>query len=365
MRMDSDTPPGSGLQMSRAQKSAGLTATILLVLLGLYMLRDFLPALIWAAIFAIVIWPLYRRAQHRWPARAHGHLLPLVFTLLVALVFIMPLAFVVVPVGHDIHDVVVWVNQARRTGVPPPPFLEHLPFGGSRLVPLWRENLSDPAHASALLGRAGRSRLVSMSGHVGSEALHRLVLFGFTLVTLFFLFRDGDMFVGCLLTASRRAFGPAGESVGRQVIASVHGTLDGLVLVGIGEGVVLAVVYVATGVPRPALFGLVTALFSMVPFGAALAFWLAGLLLLATGHTVSAAVVVGSGLVVTFVADHFIRPVLIGGATRLPFLWVLLGILGGIETFGLLGLFVGPAVMSVLILLWREWVGEEKGAISP
>ena len=241
--------------MSRAQKSAGLTATILLVLLGLWTLRDFIPALIWAAIFAIVIWPLYRRAQTRWPRHAHGHLLPAVFTLLVALVFIMPLAFVVVPVGHDIHDVVVWVNQARRTGVPPPPFLEHLPFGGSRLVPLWRENLSDPAHASALLGRAGRSRLVAMSGHVGTEVLHRLVLFGFTLVTLFFLFRDGDMFVGRLLTASRRAFGPAGESVGRQVIASVHGTLDGLVLVGIGEGVVLAVVYVATGVPRPALFG--------------------------------------------------------------------------------------------------------------
>ena len=50
------------------------------------------------------------------------------------------------------------------------------------------------------------------------------------------------------------------------------------------------------------------------------------------------------------------RPVLIGGATRLPFLWVLLGILGGVESFGLLGLFVGPAVMAVLVMLWREWV---------
>ena len=59
----------------------------------------------------------------------------------------------------------------------------------------------------------------------------------------------------------------------------------------------------------------------------------------------------------TFVADHFIRPVLIGGATQLPFLWVLLGILGGVEGFGLLGLFLGPAIMAVLILLWREWAG--------
>ncbi len=63
---------------------------------------------------------------------------------------------------------------------------------------------------------------------------------------------------------------------------------------------------------------------------------------------------------VTFVADHFVRPVLIGGTTRLPFLWVLLGILGGVETWGLLGLFLGPAIMAALMLLWREWAGTEQ-----
>ena len=57
-----------------------------------------------------------------------------------------------------------------------------------------------------------------------------------------------------------------------------------------------------------------------------------------------------------FVADHFIRPALIGGATRLPFLWVLIGILGGVETLGLLGLFIGPAAMAVLVMLWREFL---------
>ena len=58
---------------------------------------------------------------------------------------------------------------------------------------------------------------------------------------------------------------------------------------------------------------------------------------------------------VVFVADHFVRPVLIGGAIRLPFLWVLMGILGGLEAFGILGLFLGPAIMAALISLWREW----------
>jgi predicted PurR-regulated permease PerM len=57
---------------------------------------------------------------------------------------------------------------------------------------------------------------------------------------------------------------------------------------------------------------------------------------------------------VIFLADHFVRPKLIGGATKLPFLWVLLGILGGVESFQLLGLFLGPAIMAALMLLWRE-----------
>ena len=61
------------------------------------------------------------------------------------------------------------------------------------------------------------------------------------------------------------------------------------------------------------------------------------------------------GSVLVFVADHFVRPVLIGGAARLPFLWVLLGILGGLQTMGFLGLFLGPAIMAALIALWREW----------
>jgi predicted PurR-regulated permease PerM len=72
------------------------------------------------------------------------------------------------------------------------------------------------------------------------------------------------------------------------------------------------------------------------------------------GSTVAGVVVFCFGFVVVFAADHFIRPVIIGGAARLPFLWVLLGILGGLETFGIVGLFLGPAVMAALISLWRD-----------
>jgi predicted PurR-regulated permease PerM len=104
-------------------------------------------------------------------------------------------------------------------------------------------------------------------------------------------------------------------------------------------------------VPFAALTGIV----AVIPFGAPLAFCAAGLYLATSGSTGAAVAVVAFGFLVVFVADHFVRPILIGGAARLPFLWVLLGILGGLETFGLLGLFLGPVVMAALMALWREW----------
>jgi predicted PurR-regulated permease PerM len=133
--------------------------------------------------------------------------------------------------------------------------------------------------------------------------------------------------------------------------------VDGLVLVGLGEGFVLGIGYVVAGVPHPTLFGLFTAIAAMVPFGAPLVFGIAALVLLVQDLLAGAIAILVLGFIVTFVADHFVRPVLIGGATRLPFLWVLLGILGGVETWGLVGLFLGPAIMAALMLLWREWTG--------
>jgi len=157
-------------------------------------------------------------------------------------------------------------------------------------------------------------------------------------------------------TASAKLLGPQGERIGQQALASVRGTIDGLVLVGLGFGVVMTLVYVFLGVPHPILLGAITAIAAMIPFGAPVAFGIAALLLLGQGSPGGAIAVVVIGFAAEFVAGHFVRPALIGSATRLPFFWALVGILGGVETLGLLGLFVGPATMAVLVMLWRELV---------
>jgi predicted PurR-regulated permease PerM len=339
----------------RSQRIAVMVLGLALAALGAYILQGFLRAIAWGVIFALSVWPLYCRARRQWPARGHDILLPALFTLAITLVFLVPLVAVGIEIGREGGSVVRMVLEYQRTGIPVPEFVHNLPFGHQALTDWWQANLSDPASLSSLVGRINRDRVLTYSESVGTRVLHRGVTSVFTLLTLFFLLRDGETINDQLHRAVARAFGPRGRIIGAQAIASVRATVNGLVLVGIGEGIVIGIGYWVAGVPHPTLFGGLTAVAAMVPFGAPLVFGVASLILLLQGSLVAAVALLALGIVVTFVADHFIRPVIIGGATRLPFLWVLLGILGGVQTFGIIGLFIGPVVMSILIQLWRDW----------
>lgn len=343
---------------TRPQHAALLVLAIALALLGGWTLRAFLPALVWACIIAVATWPLYRRALTRFPPKRHNLLMPALFTVGVALLFLLPLTLVAVQFAHEAHGLILWIDSVRKTGIAPPAWLGRLPIGAGPAKQWWNRYLGSPAGAAALLHQVGRSNVLAATRLFGAQLVHRVVLFAMTLLSLFFLLRDGESLARQMQRASQRAFGPAGERIAQQMVATVHGTVDGLVLVGLGEGLLLGIAYALAGVPHPTSFGVLTALAAMIPFGAALLFSIATLPLLANGALVGAIAVFSTGVVVTFVADHFIRPGLIGGATRLPFLWVLFGILGGVAVWGLFGLFFGPALMAALMLLWREWVNE-------
>lgn len=342
--------------VARRQRLARVLLSCALALLGLWIIQGFLPALVWAVVIAIAISPLYARIQRRWPSLRGGMLLPGIATVLIAALVLVPIALGAFRAAAEAQDVVQWLIHARDNGVPVPTWLGELPFGHQAAVHWWQAHLATPEATRAELARFDDAYLIHHSRLVGKGLVHRAVVFGFTLLALFFVLRDSKPLVNQMRRAGEALFGPSAERIGRQVVQSVRGTIDGLVLVGIGEGAVMVLAYVALGVPHPILMGSVTAVAAMIPFGAVLVFALAALMLLVQSAVTGAVLVMAIGLTVVGIADHFIRPVLIGGATRLPFLWVLIGILGGVETLGLLGLFVGPATMAVLVMLWREGV---------
>jgi predicted PurR-regulated permease PerM len=344
----------------KRQSTARLTLILLLGLLGLWVIHAFLPVLVWAVVIAVAVDPLVQRAERRFP---RPNLVAAAFTLGFALIVLAPIAIGIAQAAREAHDVAIWVKEAQLYGVPPPAWLANLPFS-AEATNWWRTNLSDPAAAHHHFETLSHSLLGAQARPLGFGLIHRAVVFGFTLIALFFLIRDRDALAAQFRTASAKLLGPQGERMGQQALASVRGTIDGLVLVGLGFGAVMTAVYVFLGVPHPILLGAVTAIAAMIPFGAPIAFGIAALLLLGQGSPGAAIAVAVIGFAAEFVAGHFVRPVLIGSATRLPFFWALVGILGGVETLGLLGLFVGPATMAVLVMLWRELVESDPTPIA-
>ncbi len=342
-------------RLALSRRIARVVLAIALVVLGAWILHRFLAALAWAGVLAIALWPLYRRVALALPGSKSRILAPLLFTLAVGLIFSVPFIYVAIEGAREVRIVVQFLGEAEHNGVPVPEWVPQFPVVGRFIEEWWRTNLSDPNAAQELLGRINPRSVAASARLYGPEVIHRLIIFGFTLLTLFFLFRDGALFSRQLLRVSDRLLGPDGERVGRHMVQAVLATVNGLVLVGLGEGALIGIAYIIAGLPHPVSVAALTGVLAVIPFGAPVAFGAAALYLAASGSTIAGVAVFCFGLIVVFFADHVVRPVIIGGAARLPFLWVLLGILGGLETVGIIGLFLGPAIMAALISLWRDW----------
>jgi predicted PurR-regulated permease PerM len=334
-----------------AQRIARTILVVAIVGVGVWMLWRFMPALAWASVLAIATWPLRERLIRRGLGKTSSATL---LTLVLAVLLVVPLIGLGFEAAREGIVIVQWIRELRLNGIGTPDWVAQLPFIGDAAAAWWQQNLADPEAARALFGRAETGGILTLTRTLGIELATRLTILVFTLLALFFLYRDGPAVIAEARAISDRLFGPPGGRLGKDAVTAVRGTVNGLVLVGLVEGVLLGIAYLAAGLPHAALLGLVTAVLATVPFGAPLVFVVGSLVLLVQSHTTPAIALLVFGTVVVFVADHFVRPVLIGNSTRLPFLWVLLGIFGGLETFGLVGLFLGPAIMSVLMTMWRE-----------
>jgi predicted PurR-regulated permease PerM len=354
--------PSSSEAPSEAESEAAVHLTqmrvlvLLLTLAGLWIARSFILQLAWAVTLAVALWPLYRRLAPKRAVSGHRVLAPLAFTLATALVLILPLVVVVLEAARDSQFAVIWVNQAQKSGVPAPLWLGHLP-AGARLVSWWSEHLGTPQASSALLGNLDASAIASWTGAIAAQVASRSMFFLVTLLAFFLILRDGERLAANAIATSRRFYGDFGERFMLRLGAAVRGAVNGTVLVAIGEGTLIGIGYWIAGVPRPVLFTVATIAFAMLPFGAWAAFGIASIVLLTQSHVVAAIALLAFGATIMLIGDNFVQPALIGNAVELPFLWTFIATFGGLDAFGLVGLFVGPALMAALFLVWKEWLG--------
>jgi predicted PurR-regulated permease PerM len=127
-------------------------------------------------------------------------------------------------------------------------------------------------------------------------------------------------------------------------------------LIALGEGLVLGVAYAIAGVPSPVALGVLTGFLALIPGGAPIAFTLVSLYLVGSGDNVAGIGLFIWGALELFIVDKTLRPKLVGGPIKLPFLPTFFGLIGGVKTMGFVGLFVGPVLMAILIAIWKEWL---------
>ncbi len=331
--------------------------SLAIILFALFVTQRFLLPLLWAAILCIATWPLYRRVLAALGGQREILAAALV-TVLGAIVFMTPLVFGVTQAAHQAPALAQLVANANTEGLAAPAWLARIPFAGHEILEWWNATLGQPHGLAHLLQDSSVGHMQSASEvlkRVGSNVMHRLVDVVFAFVCLFFFYKDGaalqrqtDAIGSHLIGAQRWTL------YSLKVPVAVRATVNGLVLVGLAEGVLLGIGYEIAGVPSAVLWAAATGVLAIIPFGAPLAFGAVAAFLLYQGNPAAAIAIAVWGAVVLFIADHFVRPQMIGSATQLPFLAVLLGILGGVETLGLIGLFVGPVVMTLFVTLWHE-----------
>lgn len=339
------------------QKYARFCLALFIIAASLYILWTFLGALTWSVIFAICAWPLYRRMQNWWPrdGKWNSTILPTLATTVITLVLIAPLCFIAIMATQEALVGLPYLLGVVQNGLPMPTWVSRIPVVGSEIASWWSNNLETPRALSHFLSSINITPAALITKYVGISLINLSVEFSFATTALYFVLKYGDSLITEISALTNRLFGAQGEIFGRQVVESVYGTLMGLVLVGLGEGALIGMLYVIAGAPQPLALAFMTGIGSMIPFLGTIVLVVCCLIISFQSLWWGIGVFIG-GYTIMSLAGQFLRPMLIGGKTNLPFLWALFGILGGISCFGLLGLFIGPAVMACMNSLWRSWI---------
>ncbi len=319
--------------------------------------------MIWAAFLAFVLYPLNLRLRRRLKSKsvAAGAL-----TVLAPFTILLPLSALSVEFVAQISVLLHQVqNSAAQLDIKTFSDLQHFPW-------IARANTWLQVHAgisaeqvqSWLVSgtREVMQRAASISGSFFLGALGSLLSFVVMLSLLFFFLRDGEV-----MMARGRQLIPLDEERKARLFAQLSGVTRAIVfgtsVTALLQGVLIAIAFAIVGLPTPVVFGVLAALFSLLPVGGSAFVWIpAAVWLLVERHWGSGIFLLAWGLLLGGL-DSVLRPLLISGRARISALAVFVGVLGGIPAFGAIGFIAGPVVLS-LVLALMEFAEESRPKIS-
>lgn len=316
-------------------------------------MRPFIVPLLWAAILAFVTWPLYRRLLQR---TGHPQLAAGTFALLVAFAFGIPVVLVLANLASELSDIALRVIAWQQAGAQPPAWIGEHWLGQRALQTLRDSHLLDPGRLGETFATAGNAIAGSVVGLAGSIA-RNVFKFGVMIVGLYGFYVSGERIVELGRRLAPLLFPAAPERFVESIGESVRAVMFGLTGTAIVQGLLAGIGMAVANVPSPVALGTATALTAILPFGGSAVTLLASAWLAANGRYVAAIALAVWGLVVVSSLDNVLRPLLISGRAPIPFVVVFLGILGGLSAFGVIGIFLGPVLLSVAFTLLAQFAG--------
>lgn len=328
-----------------------------LIAAAMWVLMPFLAALIWAAMIVVATWPLMLRAQRllwgkRWLAIA-------VMMVALLLVFVIPFVLAAGSIVSHAEQIMAWAKLLGTLTLPAPPdWLQRVPLVGEKLAAMWAEYAaSGMAELAARLQPYARDLLSWFAANVGSVGL-MAVQFLLSLVLAAVLYAIGDDAREFVQRFGRRLAGDRGTAAVVLAGQAIRAVALGVVVTALVQSVIGGIGLAIAGIPFAAVLTALMFLLAVAQIGAGPVLACATVWMYWTGETgwgtalLVWTIVVGS-------LDNILRPILIRQGADLPLLLIFAGVIGGLISFGLVGLFVGPVVLAVTYTLLESWMGEK------
>ncbi|MBM3378136.1 MAG: AI-2E family transporter [Betaproteobacteria bacterium] len=335
----------------------GIAAALALMLAAALVVLPFLSALLWAAIVTITLWPLRDALVLR--LRLGANLSATLMTLALLAILVAPIAAATVVLANYTDDLLGQARSLMQNGLPEPPaWLAALPLVGNWLAEQWAMYRND---GSALLAQL----LVLLEQHRGlilkaatglSSGVAELLLAVFL---SFFLLRDGHR-ITIWLDGGARRLSQEGPQLLRLTARTIEGVVYGIVGTALVSGALGWIGYALAGVPKAFTLALLTFLGAFIPFGTVLVWGPAAVWLFQQGETGWAMFVLAWGAAVISSADNVIKPLLISRGSSMPFVMTLIGAVGGVIAFGVIGVFIGPTLTALAWFLAMQWMSRSQ-----
>jgi predicted PurR-regulated permease PerM len=345
---------------SRFDQALTLAVLAMLIIGCYFVLQPFLTALVWAAILCTTTWPLYLRLHANFAGR--DALAALAMVVLLSLLMLAPFIVVGATIADNAQRMATWGRQLLEAGPPDAPaWVAHLPVIGATLADYWNGMAHDTAQMLGVLSQYVEP-LRKFAVASGASVLGAVLQLALSIFIAWFMFRDGHAIVERMQAIARRIAGERGMHLASVATITVRGVVLGILGTALVQGVVAAIGFWIAGIGAAPLLGLLTFVVSPVPVGPPLVWVPTGLWLISDGQTGWGVFVLLWGVFAVSTIDNVIKPLIISRGSVLPFMFVLLGVLGGAAAFGFIGVFLGPVLLAVGYALLMEWAALRTGA---